>query len=339
VAAAVLPWNFPLLMMAWKIGPALATGNSVIIKPSELTSMSALRLARLALDAGIPNGVLNVVPGTGEEAGQAIGLHPDINIVSFTGSTETGRKFLEYSARSNMKRVVLECGGKNPCVVLDDVADLDKVAERQAFSILTNMGENCASNSRLIVHRSVKEALVEKLVRQFESWKIGDPLDPETQLGAMIGKEHFDKVTGYIEKGRAEGATVRSGGHAIESDGYFIPPTLLDDVRSDMAVFRDEIFGPVLSVVSVASDEEAVAVANDTRYGLTASLYTGSVRKAHTIARRLNAGTVSVNCFSEGDLSTPFGGFKMSGFGGRDNGIHAHDQYTELKTIWLDLSD
>ncbi|OXY83799.1 aldehyde dehydrogenase [Oceanimonas doudoroffii] len=338
VVAAVLPWNFPLLMAAWKLGPVLATGNSVIVKPSMLTSMSVIRLAQLATEAGLPDGVFNVVTGRGSCLGEAIGLHPDVNVVTFTGSTEVGKKFLEYSGRSNMKRIILECGGKNPCVVLEDARNLDVVADHQAFSIMTNMGQNCASNSRLIVHESVKDKLVAKIVERCNSWKLGNPLESDTQLGATIGRTHYDSIWEYIEKGKAEGATLRCGGNRIEGKGYFIQPTVFDDVTPDMTIAKEEIFGPVLAVISFTDEEEAIRIANDSEYGLTASLHTSDISKAHKISRQLNAGTVTINCYGEGDRSTPFGGFKQSGFGGRDNGIHAHDQYTELKTIWIDLT-
>ena len=340
VVAAVLPWNFPILMMAWKIGPALAAGNSVIVKPAEETSMTALKIAELASEAGLPRGVLNVVTGPGETAGKAIGLHPDIDMVSFTGSTDVGRLFLEYAAKSNLKRVVLECGGKNPCVVLDDAEDLDVVAGHVTQAVFWNMGENCSSNSRLIVQDSIKDKLLERILHRVRDWRTGDPLDPSNRLGAIVSKGQYDRILGFIEKGKAEGAEVVLGGDATEQgDGTFIAPTVFDGVKPDMTIAREEIFGPVLAIISVKTADEAVAVANDTHYGLAASVFTGNVRRAHRIARAIRAGTVTVNCYGEGDITTPFGGYKQSGFGGRDNSIHAHDQYTELKTIWIDLSD
>ena len=340
VVAAVLPWNFPILMLAWKIGPALAAGNSVVVKPAEETSMTALRIAELASEAGLPRGVLNVVTGPGETTGQAIGLHPDIDMVSFTGSTEVGRLFLLYAAKSNLKRVVLECGGKNPCIVMDDAEDLDVVAAHVVQSVFWNMGENCSSNSRLIVHQAVKGKLMERILHRVREWRTGDPLDPVNRLGAIVSKAQYERILGYIETGRAEGAALVLGGEAMAQDGgYFIAPTIFDEVRPQMTIAREEIFGPVLAVISVASADEAVAVANDTPYGLTASLFTANARRAHRMARAIRAGTVTVNCYGEGDITTPFGGYKQSGFGGRDNSIHAHDQYTELKTIWLDVSD
>ncbi|MDP6805917.1 MAG: aldehyde dehydrogenase [Rhodospirillales bacterium] len=340
VVACVIPWNFPIMLMAWKIGPALAAGNSVIVKPAEQTNTTALRVAELALEAGIPEGVLSVVTGPGETTGKAIGLHPGIRMVSFTGSTEVGRLFLEYAAKSNLKRIVLECGGKNPCLVLDDAENLDSVAAHVTQSVLWNMGQNCSSNSRLIVHRKIKDALVEKVMDRFREWRIGDPLDPQNHLGAMTTPEQYEKVLGYIETGKKEGAELLVGGGAIENGGgYFIAPTIFDGVVPEMTIARDEIFGPVLSVIAVGDAAEAVEIANDTAYGLQASVFTSNVKRAHALARALQAGTVTVNCYGEGDITTPFGGYKLSGFGGRDNSLLAHDQYTETKTIWIDLSD
>ena len=340
VVAAVLPWNFPMLMVAWKLGPALAAGNSVILKPAEETSMTCLRMAELAREAGVPAGVLNVLPGHGETCGQAIGRHMDIDGVSFTGSTEVGRYFLKYSAESNLKKVVLECGGKNPCVVLDDAERLDEVAEQVLAAVFWNMGENCSSNSRLIVHRDIKVQLMTKLLEKARDWTTGDPMDPRFTLGSMISEAHFNKVMGYIAQGKDEGATLVAGGNAIDTgSGWFIEPTIFDDVTADMTIAKDEIFGPVLAVMTVSSAQEAVKLANDTCYGLAASVFTSNVRRAHNMAKAIKAGTVTVNCYGEGNLATPFGGYKQSGFGGRDNGIHAHDQYTELKTVWLDLSE
>ena len=340
VVACVLPWNFPFLILTWKIGPALAAGNSVIVKPAEETSMTALKIAELAQEAGLPRGVLNVVPGLGATTGKAIGLHPGIDMVSFTGSTEVGRLFLEYAAKSNLKRVVLECGGKNPCIVMDDAEDLDFVASQVTQAVFWNMGENCSSNSRLVVHRSIKDALIERILHRAREWPTGHPLDPVNRLGAIVSKAQYDRILSYIAQGSQEGAKLILGGKAIENGGgYFIEPTIFDDVRPDMAIARDEIFGPLLAVVTVSSADEAVQVANDTPYGLTASIFTANVRRAHRMARRIRAGTVTVNCYGEGDITTPFGGCKQSGFGGRDNSLYAHDQYTELKTIWLNVSD
>jgi gamma-glutamyl-gamma-aminobutyraldehyde dehydrogenase len=340
VVACVLPWNFPLMMLAWKIGPALSAGNSVIVKPAEQTSMTALRVAELASEAGLPDGVLNVLPGEGPDVGEPIGRHDGIQVVSFTGSTEVGRKFLEYSAQSNLKRIVLECGGKNPAVVLSDADNLDHAAKHIVYAALWNMGQNCTANSRVIVHKDVKSKLLERILEQLRSWKTGDPLDPTNQLGAIVSKEQYDKILDYIEVGKKEGAKVLVGGSAMKiGGGMFIEPTLFDDVTAEMTIASEEIFGPVFAIIEVSSDARAVAMANDTCYGLQASLYTASVKSAHRYARALQAGTISVNCYAEGDIATPFGGYKLSGFGGRDNSLQAHEQYCETKTIWIDLSD
>ncbi|MEQ8372217.1 MAG: aldehyde dehydrogenase [Roseibium aggregatum] len=332
VVGLVLPWNFPLLMLAWKIGPALAAGCSVIVKPAEETSLTALRIAELAMEAGIPRGVFNVVPGSGPDVGEPLGRHMDVDMISFTGSTETGRRFLRYAADSNLKEVVLEMGGKNPSVVLKDAENLDRVAAHVVNGAFWNMGENCSASSRLIVEENIKEALLERILAHAREWTMGDPLDPEHRVGALVSSDHFAKVSSYLDKG----AKVLMGGGS--RDGAFVEPTVLEtDPVSTIA--REEIFGPVLSVLTVRSFDEAIALANDTQYGLAASIFTGNARKALRGARAIRAGTVTVNCFGEGDITTPFGGFKQSGFGGRDNSLAAHDQYTQLKTIWLDLSD
>jgi gamma-glutamyl-gamma-aminobutyraldehyde dehydrogenase len=339
VVGAVVPWNFPILMAAWKIAPAIASGNSMIVKPSKLTSLSAIRMAELASEAGLPDGVLNVVPGSGPEAGQALGRHMDVDMVTFTGSTEVGRQFLHYAAESNLKEITLECGGKSPQLVLAGPPDLDIVAEQVLFAALVNQGENCSCGSRLIVHESVHDELVERLVKGLRGWIVGDPMSPETKVGPMIEKPHLDKVLGFIEAGRAEGARVVSGGSRIleESGGYFVAPTIFDGVANTMSIARDEIFGPVLSTIRFGSEEEGVRLANETSYGLAASLYTRDLDAAFRVARALRAGVVGVNAYSEGDITTPFGGYKQSGFGGRDKGLEAFDQYTEKKTIWVTL--
>ncbi len=340
VVACVLPWNFPLMMLAWKIGPALASGNSVIVKPAEQTSMTALRVADLAREAGIPDGVLNVLPGMGPDVGAPIGLHPGIDVVSFTGSTEVGRLFLKYSADSNLKRIVLECGGKNPAVVLSDAENLDSVARHVTYGALWNMGQNCTANSRVIVHRDRAADLVGRIDTEIARWRMGDPLEPSNRLGAIVSPEQHARVMGFIETGVKEGAKLRHGGKALPTNaGLFIEPTLFEGVTPDMTIAREEIFGPVFAIMEVGSDAEAVELANDTEYGLQASLFTGNLTRAHRYARALRAGTVSVNSYSEGDITTPFGGYKQSGFGGRDNSLMAHEQYTETKTIWVDLSD
>ena len=329
VVATVLPWNFPILMLAWKIGPALAAGNSVIVKPAEQTSLTALRVAELAHEAGIPRGVLQVLPGDGPSDGAPLGLHMDVDMVSFTGSNKTGNRFLRYAADSNMKKVVLECGGKHPAVVMSDAENLDHVAEHVVNAAFWNMGENCSAASRLIVHKNVKDELIRKIIARLRDWKTGDPLDPANHLGALIDGAHCAKVAEYLDGQALAGGAM---------DGPFLPPTIYDVSKKDPKA-RDEIFGPILSVITVASDEESVLVANDTSFGLTASVFTANTRKAIRAARDIKAGTVTVNCYGEGDSATPFGGYKQSGFGGRDNGVHAHDQFTEVKTIWIDLTD
>ena len=329
VVGCVLPWNFPILMLAWKIGPALASGCSVIVKPAEQTSMTALRVAELAAEAGLPRGVLQVLPGDGPSVGEPLGRHPGVDMISFTGSTETGRRFLTYSAESNLKKVVLECGGKNPAVVLEDAEHLDLVAEHIVNAAFWNMGENCSAASRLIVHKTIRAPLIDAILARLRDWRTGDPLDPQTHLGTLIDAEHVAKVCGYLRPGAIAGGV---------ADGPFLAPTLYD-VAADDPIARDEIFGPILAVIEVASTEEAITLANDTNYGLTASVFSANARTALRAARAIRAGTVTVNCYGEGDITTPFGGYKQSGFGGRDNGLDAHDQYTEVKTIWVDLSD
>ncbi len=340
VVGAVLPWNFPLMMAAWKLGPILATGNTCVLKPAEQTSMTTLRLAELATEAGIPDGVINVVPGDGPSAGEPLGRHPDVDAIACTGSTETGRRFLHYAAESNLKRVLLECGGKNPFVVFADADDLDSVAEHMVTSIYWNGGQNCSSNSRLIVHGSIKDELMALVAEKTKEWVVGDPLDPATRIGAMIEAEHLDKVLGNIAAGREDGANCVLGGNRVRADsgGFFVEPTIFDGVAPGSRLATDEVFGPVLAVMTFDQPEDAIRLANDTDYGLAASVFTADLRTAHLAARTIKAGTITVNTYGEGDATTPFGGFGLSGFGGRDKSLHAHDQYTELKTIWIDLS-
>ncbi len=338
VVAAVLPWNFPLLMAMWKLAPALATGNSVILKPASSTSLTCLKLAELATQAGVPKGVFSVITGPGSLIGECIGKHQDISVVSFTGSTEVGKLFLNYSAESNLKRIVLELGGKSAFVVLEDVKDFDFVASHAVAAAFWNMGENCTANSRLIIPRKSKEKFLEAFLKQVEGWKIGNPLDPENVLGPIVSKAQFKTVSDYIAKGKAENCKIITGGNALDyGSGMFIPPTIFDDVSPNATIAREEIFGPVVAIIYVDSDEEAIAMANDTDYGLHASLFTEDLTKAHLYARRLKAGTVSVNNFSEGDNTTPFGGYKLSGFGGKDKGRESHEQYTNQKTIFINL--
>lgn len=334
VVGLVLPWNFPLLMLAWKIGPSLAAGCSIVVKPAKETTLTALRVAELAHRAGVPAGVFNVLPGGGREVGEPLGRHRDVSMVSFTGSTDTGRLFLHYAAESNLKRVVLECGGKNPAVVLKEVADLDTVARHLVNGAFWNMGENCSASSRLIVHADIKQSLLERMEVAMREWQMGDPLDPDNRLGAMVSRAHFDKVRSYLEVAAEEKLKVVYGGETEQ--GVYVQPTVIDGVGPDSRLFHEEIFGPVLSVTTFTTVDEAIALANDSVYGLAASVYTDDLRNAIRVARAIQAGVVTVNCFGEGDVSTPFGGYKESGFGGRDKSQWAHDQYTEIKTIWFD---
>jgi 4-(gamma-glutamylamino)butanal dehydrogenase len=342
VVAAVLPWNFPSATLAWKLGPALAAGNSVIVKPPEQAPLSTLRVAELATEAGLPDGVLNVVPGLGEVAGRALGLHMDVDMVAFTGSTEVGRHFLRYAADSNLKDVVLECGGKSPQIVMADAGRrLDYVADQLAGAAFWNAGQNCTCGSRILVHRDLEQDLVQALKTAAAQWRVGDPLDRETRIGPLIEASALERVLHYVEGADRQGATIVSGGTRVlqETGGWFVEPTIIADVSADMAVAREEIFGPVVAVLSFADESEAVALANDSSYGLAASIFTHDLDAAHRVARSVRAGTVTVNCYGEGDITTPFGGYKQSGFGGRDKGIEALQQYSELKTTWYALND
>lgn len=341
VVGAVLPWNFPLSMLTWKLGPALAAGCSVVVKPPELTTLTTLRFAELATEAGIPDGVLNVVPGLGHVAGKALGLHPDVDAITFTGSNEVGRYFLEYSAQSNLKKVVLELGGKAPQIVLADNRDrLAEVAVDLAGAAFGNNGQNCTAGSRILVDRSIVEDFTAELVKVTESnWVVGDPLQPETTLGSLIEAEALERCIQAVDDAVAEGAKVATGGKRVleESGGFFYAPTVVTHVREDMPIARDEIFGPITVIIPFDGVEHALRIANDTDYGLAANVWGRDLDDVMYLARRIKAGTVSVNGYSEGDISTPFGGYKESGFGGRDNGMEAFEQYTEIKTIWLTL--
>ena len=339
VVGAILPWNFPMMMAGWKLGPILASGNSVVLKPSKLTTLTMLRLAELAQQAGIPNGVLNVVPGPGRSVGEAIALHPDIDLITFTGSTVVGKTLLEQSSKSNLKRVLLELGGKNPCVIMPNITDIDVAAEEAATAAFWNMGENCSANSRILVHEDIKDEFLEKFIEKSKEWTTGDPLDPQFKLGAIIEKSHMEKILEYIEIAKKEGAKLVHGGKRIlkETGGYFIEPTIFDNVTPDMTIAIEEIFGPVVAIMTFTNEDEAIRIANDTIYGLHASIWSNDVNQVHRMSRAINAGTISVNCFSEGDNTTPFGGFKQSGFFGRDKSLWASRQYKEMKTIWLKL--
>ena len=334
VAGAILPWNFPFLMAVWKIAPALAAGCSIVVKPAEQTPLSTLKLGELAVEAGIPAGVLNIIPGLGETAGQAIGLHNDVDTVSFTGSTEVGRLFMRYSGDSNLKSVGLEMGGKSPFIVLDDAMINDDLIEHAAMAAFWNGGQNCSANMRQIIAAPLVDEFMDKMLKRVEAFKLGDPLDPNTTIGSMITAEHKDRVMGYIASGKTEGANLVVGGD-VDGPGHFVAPTVFDGVTNDMTIAKDEIFGPVLGVMAVKSAEEALEIATDTDYGLHATVFTRDIDRAISMARKLPCGTVSVNGFSEGDIKTPFGGYKQSGSLARDNGTEALEQYLQTKTIWI----
>ncbi|WP_321395586.1 aldehyde dehydrogenase [Emcibacter sp.] len=338
VIGVVVPWNFPLLMACWKIGPALAAGNSIVLKPAEQSPLSMLRLAELASEAGIPDGVLNVIPGFGETAGQALGLHMDVDMIAFTGSTQVGKFFMQYSGQSNLKRVSLECGGKSPHIIMRDCPDLDKAAEAAASAIFFNQGEVCTAGSRLLVDRAVKDEFMDKLMKAGLQHTVGDPLDPATTMGALVEEHHMNRVLGFVDKANEEGASLKLGGsRSAGREGFFVDPTIFDDVTPDMTIAREEIFGPVLSVLTFDSEDEAVRIANDTIYGLAAAVWSRDISQAHRMARAVRAGTVWVNCWDPtGDMTIPFGGFKQSGFG-RDKSLHALEKYTDLKTTWVQL--
>lgn len=338
VVAAVVPWNFPLLMTCWKLGPALATGNSVVLKPAEQSPLTALRLAELAAEAGLPPGVLNVLPGFGETAGAALGLHMDVDAVTFTGSTQVGKYFLEYSGRSNMKVVSLECGGKSPHIVMKDCGNLDLAATKAAWGIFYNQGEVCTAGSRLLVEEPIKEEFLEKLAKVAATIQPGNPLDPATKMGAIVDEKQMERVLSYIETGKDEGASVRLGGNRarIESGGFYIEPTVFDGVQPASRIAQEEIFGPVLSTITFNGLDEAIRVANGTIFGLASAIWTKDIDKALTAARSLRAGMVWINGWDEDDITVPFGGFKQSGFG-RDRSLHAMEKYTQLKSTWISI--
>ncbi|WP_341318902.1 aldehyde dehydrogenase [Paraburkholderia sp. IMGN_8] len=337
VVAAVVPWNFPILMASWKFGPALAAGNSVVLKPSEKSPLTAIRLAQLALDAGIPAGVFNVVPGAGEP-GKLLALHQEVDCLAFTGSTNVGKLIMQYAGQSNLKRVWLELGGKSPNIVMPDCPDLDRAANAAAGAIFYNMGEMCTAGSRLLVHKDIKDLFLDKLIAAARSYTPGNPLDPQTSMGAIVDNVQLERVLGYIEAGRAE-AKLLLGGSRVkqETGGFYIEPTIFEIPASGAKVAREEIFGPVLSVITFDTVEEAIRIANDSEYGLAAAVWTSNLTTAHEVSRKLRAGTVWVNCYDEGgDMNFPFGGYKQSG-NGRDKSLHALEKYTELKSTLVRL--
>ena len=338
VVGAIVPWNFPLLMAAWKLAPALAMGNSVVLKPSEKSPLSVIRLAEIAMEAGIPAGVFNVVPGFGKGAGEPLALHMDVDGLVFTGSTAVGKHLLQCAGRSNLKRAYMECGGKSPNIVFADARDLGKAAEAAASGIFYNQGEVCTAASRLLVERSIKDEFVARVVEAGRTMHPRHPLEPNAPMGAMVDETQTARVLDYIDKGVAEGANLVLGGKRanVVQGGCYIEPTVFDDVAHEHTISREEIFGPVLSVIAFDTEEQALHMANDTEYGLAAGLWTSDISRAHRVARKLRAGSVWVNYWDGGDMTAPFGGYKQSG-NGRDKSLHAFDKYTEMKATWINL--
>jgi 4-(gamma-glutamylamino)butanal dehydrogenase len=336
VVAAVVPWNFPLTLGGWKFAPALAAGCTVVLKTAEQSPLSMQRVAELGVEAGLPKGVFNVLSGDGATVGRRLGEHPDVDVLTFTGSTEVGRHFLRYSADSNLKRVYLELGGKSPNIIFPDAPDLDAAADTAAWAIFFNSGEMCTAGSRLVVHRDVADRVVERIVATSQQWYPADPLLPDTRMGPLVDQRSLQRVLTHLERGLAHGGTLRIGGSQVlaETGGAYLEPTVVTGAGPDNPIVRDEIFGPVLAVQVVSDEAEAVRVAGDTPYGLAAALWTSDLGTAHRVSRALRAGTVWVNCYEEGDMAVPFGGVKLSGFG-RDKSRHALDEYTDLKTTWI----
>ncbi|GAA4352141.1 aldehyde dehydrogenase family protein [Angustibacter luteus] len=336
VVAAVVPWNFPLTLGGWKLAPALAAGCTVVLKTAEQSPLSMQRVAELGAQAGLPAGAFNVVSGDGAVVGRRLGEHPDVDVLTFTGSTAVGRHFLRYAADSNLKRVHLELGGKSPNIILPDAPDLDAAADTAAWAIFFNSGEMCTAGSRLVVHADVADQVVERIVQTAKGWSPADPLLADTRMGPLVDHPSLERVLGHLERGVAQGAQVRSGGRQAlaDSGGAYLEPTVVTGAGPENTLVRDEVFGPVLAVQVVRDEAEAVQVAGDTAYGLAAAVWTADLGAAHRISRALRAGTVWVNCYEEGDMSVPFGGVKLSG-SGRDKSRHAMDEYTDLKTTWI----
>lgn len=339
VVGAIVPWNFPMMIGAWKIAPALAAGNTVVLKPAEIASLSLLRLAELALEAGMPPGVFNVVTGKGSITGKALGLHMDVDALAFTGSGGVGRQLLEYSARSNLKRVFLELGGKSPNIVFADTASLDKAAKVSASGIFRNSGQVCVAGSRLLVEESVHDAFMDRLTAVTGKFRVGNPLSLQCDIGAISSADQLSKDLGFVEKARQEGGTVVTGGSRIleETGGTYMQPTIVTGVKPGMTLFQEEVFGPVLAVTIFRTEEEAVRLANGTEYGLASAVWTSDLGRAHRMIRAVHAGVVHVNTYGGSDITVPLGGFKQSGFG-RDKSLHAMEKYTDLKTAWIDLT-
>ncbi|MEW6991621.1 aldehyde dehydrogenase [Colwelliaceae bacterium 6441] len=337
VVAAIVPWNFPLSTTAWKVAPALATGNSVIVKPASNTPLTAIKIAGLASEAGIPDGVLQILPGPGGSLGKHLATHMDIDGMTFTGSTPVGKMLMEYSGQSNLKRTFLELGGKSPNIIFAD-ANLEKAAAMAAMAVFYNAGQTCTAGSRLIVENSIKDKFLAMVVEHAKNWLPGDPLDPETSMGPLVDKSQYDTISKYVGIGSKEGATLCCGGESISNnlDGYYYQPTIFSGVNNDMCIAQEEIFGPVLAVIGFDTTEEAIAIANDSIFGLAGAVWSQNINTAHKVAEKVRVGTMGINNYFGGDVTVPFGGFKQSG-NGRDKSLHAFDDYTELKTTWIEF--